>query len=117
MKARFFYSTQVLTAMALLAATAAMGDTLPGSSQSSDAHTQAAALLSRPQIFENVRVDSVRSTSVSTDAHAAAAALLSRPLTQAPAQTVVSVKGPSRTASAEDAQAKAAALLSRPRAS
>lgn len=109
--------TRLLLMPAILAATAAMGDTLPTSSPPSkraDAQAQAAALLSRPQTFGAAQVDgAVRArslASVSTDGHAMAAALLNRPRTEATAPAT-----PSHTLSSADGHAKAAALLSRPR--
>jgi hypothetical protein len=89
----------------ILATTAAMGDTLPGSP--ADSHAQAAALLSRPQIVGSMPADrSVSSPSTATeptDAQALAAALLSRPRMETPAQATVPAKAASRSA---DGQAR-----------
>jgi hypothetical protein len=106
----------------ILATTAALADPLDGSSprsQPTDAHAQAAALLSHPPTLATSSADGAgRSASVttsvateSTDSQAQAAALLSRPQTTVTSERKVG--SVSFRAASMDAQAQAAALLSR----
>jgi len=99
---------------AIFATTAALADSQTAvSPKPADAHTQAAALLSRPQTPVTMKLE--RSSSVSEtaiDAHASAAALLSGHRMARQATVSSAVREPSYSQTPADAHLQAAALLS-----
>jgi hypothetical protein len=99
---------------AIFATTAALADSQAAVSlKPADAHSQAAALLSRPHTPVAMKLE--RSSSVSetgTDAHASAAALLSGHRIALQATRSSAVREPSYGQTPADAHSQAAALLS-----
>jgi len=104
---------------AIFAATATLADSQTAvSPKPADAHTQAAALLSRPHAPLTLKLE--RSSSVSEtamDAHASAAALLSGHRVAGQATLSFAVREPSYGQTPADAHSQAAALLSGTRTS
>jgi hypothetical protein len=99
---------------AIFAVTAALADSQAAvSPEPADAHTQAAALLSRPHTpatMKRERSSSVSETAI--DAHASAAALLSGHRIAPQATVFSAVREPSYGQTPGDAHSQAAALLS-----
>jgi hypothetical protein len=99
---------------AILATTAALADSQTAvSPQPEEAHTRAAALLSRPHTPVTMKLE--RSSSVSEtaiDAHASAAALLSGHRIARQATLSSEIREPSYGQTPADAHSQAAALLS-----
>ena len=98
---------------AIFATTAALADPQTAVSPPADAHTQAAALLSRPHTLVTMKLE--RSSSVSEtaiDAHASAAALLSGHRIAGQATVSSAVRETSYDQTPADAHSQAAALLS-----
>lgn len=108
-------TTRSLLITAIVAATAALGASHNALSETIDAQSQAAALLSHrhaPGVFEAQQRGDAPSSSVSVDAQASAAALLTGRSASGQAKNSVRIAPPSVAQTPRDAHAQAAALLS-----